>query len=87
MRIEQTVYICSTRKTNGNCFAGRLPAHITVFVSAALIMILALLCTSLESARVSALRYYMKTAADAALFSLFSEYHSELMERYHLFFL
>lgn len=63
------------------------PAHITVFVSMALVVILTLLCTSLESARVSVLRYYIRTAAESSVFSLFSEYHRELLDRYHLFFL
>ena len=66
---------------------GRMPGQVTVFVSAALFMILTLLCTSLESARVSAFRYYLKTAADSAVFSVFSNYHRELLDRYHLFFL
>lgn len=65
----------------------RQPAQITVFVSMALVVILTLLCTSLESARVSVLRYYIRTAAESSVFSLFSGYHRELMDRYHLFFL
>lgn len=65
----------------------RQPAQITVFVSMSLVMILTLLCTSLESARVSVLRYYIRTAAESSVFSLFSEYHRELLDRYHLFFL
>lgn len=65
----------------------RLQAQITVFVSMSLVVILTLLCTSLESARVSVLRYYIRTAAESAVFSVFSEYHRELLERYHLFFL
>lgn len=63
------------------------PAQITVFVSMALVVILTLLCTSLESARVSVMRYYIRTAAEASVFSVFSEYHRELLDRYHLFFL
>ncbi len=65
----------------------RQPAQITVFVSMALVVILTLLCTSLESARVSVLRYYIRTAAESSVFSVFSEYHRELLDRYHLFFL
>lgn len=65
----------------------RQPAQITVFVSMALVVILTLLCTSLESARVSVLRYYIRTAAESSVFSLFSEYHRELLDRYHLFLL
>ena len=77
----------SAKRTDRNIWAGQQSAQITVFVSMALVVILALLCTTLESARVSVLRYYIRTAAESSVFSAFSEYHRELLDRYHLFFL
>ncbi len=59
----------------------------TVFLSLTLLLILSLLSASLFSVRLAADRAVCASAADQALFSLFSEYDRDLFGRYHLLFL
>ncbi len=61
--------------------------EITVFLSMILLLILALVGTSLESARISVGRSYADRSVQNAMDSLFTEYCSKLWEDYHLFFI
>lgn len=58
----------------------------TVFFCLAMLLIGAIICTCLESARTAGLRFMAKTASDSALQSVFADYHEELWEKYHVFF-
>lgn len=58
----------------------------TVFFCLTLLLIGAIICTCLESARTAGLRFMAKTASDSALQSVFADYHGQLWEDYHVFF-
>ena len=58
----------------------------TVFLSLALVLIISLICTLLESARSEGLRLRLQTAANAAIASAFSMYDIQVWERYGLLF-
>ena len=60
---------------------------ITVFMSLILILLLSILCTTLESARVFGVKSMIATSCDSAGFSVFSEYNNKLLEDYELFLL
>lgn len=60
---------------------------ITVFLSLILLMVLTLLFSLLESARVQGARAQCLANADLGMFSLFSEYDRDLLELYEVFFL
>ena len=62
----------------------RKGASITVFLSLILVCVSALICALLESARTAGVRYYLQTAADAAMDNLYSNYHRQLWEQYRL---
>ena len=62
----------------------RQKGSITVFLSLILVCISALIFALLESARTAGVRYYLQTAADAAMDSLYSNFHKELWENYRL---
>lgn len=57
---------------------------ITVFLSLVFVIVSALICGLLESARTAGVRFYLQTAADSALDSVFSNYHRRLWEDYGL---
>lgn len=57
---------------------------ITVFLALSFVCISSLILALVESARTAGLRYYEETAANAAIDSLFSNYHIGLWERYRL---
>lgn len=57
---------------------------ITVFLSLVFIIVSALICGLLESARTAGVRFYLQTAADSAIDSVFSNYHRRLWEDYGL---
>ncbi|KIR02521.1 hypothetical protein P261_01336 [Lachnospiraceae bacterium TWA4] len=61
-------------------------ASITIFTSLLLVLLLSILCTTLESARISGVRGMAATACNSSAFSLFSEYNNILLEDYELFF-
>lgn len=63
----------------------RNPASITVFLSLSFVLIAALILTLTESARTIAQRYYMQTALNSAMESLFSEFHRPLWENYRIY--
>ena len=60
-------------------------ASITVFLSLSFVLIAALILTITESARTIAQRYYMQTALNSAMESLFSEFHRPLWENYRIY--
>lgn len=60
---------------------------IAVFLSLTGILLLALVCTLVESARIQACRARAALVLDMGLFSLFSEYEREAMEDYGVFLL
>ena len=62
----------------------RQKGSITVFLSLILVCVSALIFALLESARTAGVRYYLQTAADAAMDSLYSNFHKELWENYRL---
>ena len=62
------------------------PGSMTVFFCLSLLLIGAMICTCLESARTAGLRFMSKTASDSALQSVFADYHEQLWEDYHVFF-
>jgi len=58
---------------------------ITVYLSLILLLMLALITTVLESARIQAAKACIEIAAEAAVTSAFSDYYLPLYERYHIF--
>lgn len=58
--------------------------EITVFLSMILLCMAALICVMLEAARTAGARCYLQTAANSSMDSLFSEYHRQLWQDYHL---
>ncbi|MFA9376869.1 MAG: DUF5702 domain-containing protein [Lachnotalea sp.] len=61
--------------------------HITVFLSLILTLILSLVCTTIESARIQGVQMQLQNVTDMGIFSLFGEYSQELLELYDLFFI
>ena len=62
----------------------RQKCSISVFLSLILVCVSALIFALLESARTAGVRYYLQTAADASMDSLYSNFHKELWEKYRL---
>ena len=60
---------------------------ISVFFAMLLVTILAVICTSLESARYTAVSYLAAQAEESALESVFAGYYNPIWKRYHLFFM
>ena len=60
-------------------------ASITVFLSLSFVLIAALILTITESSRTIAQKYYMQTALNSAMESLFSEFHRPLWENYRIY--
>ena len=60
-------------------------ASITVFLSLSFVLIAALILTITESARTIAQKYYMQTALNSAMESLFSEFHRPLWENSRIY--
>ncbi|MCD7725225.1 MAG: DUF5702 domain-containing protein [Clostridiales bacterium] len=58
----------------------------TVFLALSLTLILSLVFTVIEGARISAIRMKFECAADIGLNSVLAEYHRELLEQYDLLF-
>lgn len=61
--------------------------YITVFLSLMIAVILVLITTMIEGARIQTIRFYIEGVTDLALSSAFSEYHRELFHRYGLFYI
>lgn len=59
----------------------------TVAMSILLLVLLSLITVSIQSSRIACARTQTVNSMDTGLYSLFSEYDRELLERYHLFFL
>lgn len=60
--------------------------YITIFLSLSLTLILSLVFTVIEGARISAVRMKFECAADIGMNSVLAEYHRELLEQYDLLF-
>ena len=58
--------------------------EITVFLSMVLLCVAGLICVMLESARTAGARCYLQIAANSSMDSLFSQYHRQLWQKYHL---
>lgn len=63
-----------------------LDGQITVFVSLIMMCVFAVFCVLVESARTAGARWYLQTAADSAMDSVFSQYHRRLWDSYRLLF-
>ena len=57
---------------------------VTVFLALVITCSSALICALTESARTAGARFYVRTMADSAIDSLFSQYHPQLWECYRL---
>jgi hypothetical protein len=62
-------------------------AEITAFLSLVLLLVLALIGTVIEAARVNTAREYAERTLESALDSVFTEYGRTLYDDYHVFFL
>lgn len=60
---------------------------VTVFLALILSLMLSLVCTSVESARMAAARTQILSSVDIGLYSLFGQYDKALLKDYDLFFL
>lgn len=60
---------------------------ITVYMSCVLMVMLSLIFTLIEGARINGLRMQIECAMDISMQSIFAEYHRELLEQYDLFFI
>lgn len=61
------------------------PGSVSVYLALSFVMIAALILSLVESARTAAHRFYIQTALDTAMESMFSQYHRPLWENYRLF--
>lgn len=62
----------------------RKSSAITIFLSLIFVCIIALICSLVESARTAGVRFYLQTATDSAIDSVFSEFDNGLWEEYRL---
>ena len=60
--------------------------YITVFLALSLTLILSLVFTVIQGARISAIRMKFECVADIGMNSVLAEYHRELLEQYDLLF-
>ena len=60
--------------------------YMTVFLALSLTLILSLVFTVIEGARISAIRMKFECVADIGMNSVLAEYHRELLEQYDLLF-
>ena len=60
---------------------------ITVFLTLVLSVVLALVCTTIQSARMAAARTQILCSVDVGLYSLFGQYDREILDEYDLFVL
>lgn len=60
--------------------------YITVFLSLTLTLLLSLVLTVIEGARISAIRMKFECVADIGMNSVLAEYHKELLKQYDLLF-
>lgn len=61
--------------------------HITVFLSLILTLILSVVCTTIESARLQGAHMQLQNITDMGIYSAFGEYNRDLLELYDLFFI
>lgn len=60
---------------------------ITVFLSLSLMMVIALICVTIESVRLNGLYTHLDMVVDSSLDSIFASYDRDLMEKYGVLFL
>ncbi|MDF2542589.1 MAG: hypothetical protein K0S47_2307 [Herbinix sp.] len=60
-------------------------ASITVFLSLILLLVLAIILTTLEGARISIAKTYAQRSLSTAMDSVLAEYYGPLMKEYHIF--
>lgn len=72
------------RKTGGR---GQFDGYMTVFLSLSLTVLLSLILTLIEGARMNAVRMQIELATDAAMNSVLGEFNRELLKQYDLFFI
>lgn len=60
--------------------------EITVFLALSMTVLLSLVLTTVEAARVNTIRFQIECAADMSLYSALAEYHRELLDQFDLFF-
>ena len=65
----------------------RCTGAITVFLSLVSVLVLSLICTLAESARVQGARAQASAVTDLGLFSVFAEYDRDLLESFDVLFL
>lgn len=65
----------------------KLRGEITVFLTLILTILISLLFTAVEAARINAVQFQTECVADMALQSALAEYNRELLEQYDLFFI
>lgn len=63
----------------------RVQGTITVFLSLILMLVLSLLCTIIEGARVSTVKVFSERALTVAMDSALAKYYGPLWEEYHIF--
>ncbi|MFT4143246.1 MAG: DUF5702 domain-containing protein [Mobilitalea sp.] len=68
-----------------NLQSNKAKGSITVFLSLILLLILSLLCTIIEGARVATARVFADRALAVAMDSLLADYYGPLWEEYHVF--
>jgi hypothetical protein len=66
---------------------GKCKGSITIFLSLVSVLILSLVCTLLESARVQGVRAWASSVTDMGIFSVMGAYDRELLEDYEVLFL
>lgn len=74
-------------KLNSNSNKVYQEGHITIFLSLMLTLVLSIVCTSVESARVQGAIMHIQNITELGVFSVFGEYYSDLLDMYDLFFL
>lgn len=73
----------SCRKTDPKIYAD---GYMTVFLALSLLVLLSLILTLVEGARINAIRMRTETAGNTAVRSVLGEFHRELLRQYDLYF-
>lgn len=72
------------RKTDSDQYAD---GYLTVFLALTLLVLLSLILTLVEGARINAIRMQTETAGNIAVRSVLGEFHRELLRQYDLYFI
>lgn len=81
---KEKIFRCAGLRKEAFC---ELPAGITIYLSLALIIMMGLFFTLLESARVYGLEAHSRMESELLLESEMAEYHPLLFDKYHLYLL